>query len=96
MTTRYRPPRLLGPDDLLDRFEGRSNEQAEWLRRHASQSHAGGTSRVLVVTPPKSDEVVAYYSWCMAAITSESARVRLRKGAGRYPQQVALRALTDR
>lgn len=92
MTARYRPPRLLGPDDLLDRFECRSNEQAEWLRRHASQSHAGGTSRVLVVTPPKSDEVVAYYSWCMAAITTESAPVRLRKGAGRYPQPVALLA----
>ncbi|MHB8245142.1 MAG: GNAT family N-acetyltransferase [Acidimicrobiales bacterium] len=36
--------------------------------------------------------VVAYYAWCMAQIRPEAAPQRLRKGAGRYPQPVALLA----
>jgi hypothetical protein len=51
-----------------------------------------GTSKVFVVTPPDSDDVVAYYAWCMASIGIASAPPRLRKGAGRYPQPVALLA----
>ena len=35
---------------------------------------------------------VAYYAWCMAQLRLESAPVRLRKGAGRYPQPIALLA----
>ena len=37
-------------------------------------------------------EVVAYYAWCMAAIAVEAAPSRPRKGAGHYPQSVALLA----
>ena len=47
---------------------------------------------MLVVTPPDSTEVVAYYAWCMAAVAVEAAPPRLRSGAGRYPQPVALLA----
>jgi GNAT superfamily N-acetyltransferase len=92
VTQPYRPPRLLEAGDILDPFECRSAEQTEWLRHHARQAHAAGTAKVLVVTPDASDLVVAYYAWSMAAISIEDAPARVRKGAGRYPQPVALLA----
>lgn len=92
MTARYRPPRLLEPGDDLSGFVCRSDHRTRWLGRHARQAHATGTARVLVVTPVDSLEVVAYYAWCMASIASAEAPARLRKGAGRYPQPVALLA----
>lgn len=92
MTQRYRPPRLLETDDVIDDFECRSTEQTEWLRYHARQAHAAGTAKVLVVTPADGDAVVAYYAWSMASISVEDAPARVRKGAGRYPQPVALLA----
>jgi len=88
----YRPPRLLEPADQLDAFECRSAEQTRWLHQHAHQAHAIGTSKVLVVTHADSHDVVAYYAWCMASIGAADAPPRLRKGAGRYPQPVALLA----
>jgi hypothetical protein len=90
--TRYRPPRLLEPADRLDDFICRSSEQTEWLRRHARQSAASGGTKVFVVTAVSSREVVAYYAWRMAQLDLESAPSRVRKGAGRYPQPVALLA----
>lgn len=92
MTRRYRPPRLLEVGDDLDDFECRSAEQTEWLRHHTRQAHAAGTARVLVVTQAESRLVVAYYAWSMAGISIEDAPSRVRKGAGRYPQPVALLA----
>ena len=90
MTDRYRPPRLIEPGDEVDGFRCRSDEQTRWLRHHARQANAAGTSKVLVVTRLDSVEVVAYYAWCMASITIADAPSRLRKGAGRYPQPVTL------
>lgn len=92
MTLQYRSPRLLEPGDDLAGFVCRSEQQTDWLRRHARQSHAAGTSKVLVVTPAGSVEVVAYYAWCMASIAASEAPARLRKGAGSHPQPVALLA----
>lgn len=92
MTARYRSPRLLAPGDNLEAFRCRSEQQAEWLRRRARQADAIGTTKVLVVTPADSSEVVAYYAWCMGSIAVADAPARLRKGAGRYPQPVALLA----
>lgn len=90
--TRYRPPRHLEPGDHVDDFVCRSSEQTEWLRRHARQSVAADGTKVFVVTPAATRDVVAYYAWCMARLDVESAPPRLRKGAGRYPQPVALLA----
>ncbi len=90
--TRYQPPRPLGPADELDAFTCRSSEQTTWLRRHARQSLASGGTRVFVVTPRGRHDVVAYYAWRMAQLDLEAAPPRLRKGAGRYPQPVALLA----
>jgi len=88
----YLLPAPLKAEHQLESFECRSDEQTEWLRRHARQSMSMGTTKVLVVTQPGQAEVVAYYGWCMAQINFEDAPVRLRKGAGRYPQPVALLA----
>jgi hypothetical protein len=79
----YQPPRLLQPTDDLDGFTCRSSEQTTWLRRHARQSAATGTTRVFVVTRHASHDVVAYCAWCMAQIDIQSALSRLHKGAGR-------------
>lgn len=90
MTSDYRPPELLTDQHDVSAFECRSAEQTEWLRHHASA--ATGTTRVLVVTEHGSPVVVAYYAWCMAQVTLQAAPPRMRKGAGRYPQPVALLA----
>ena len=92
MTDRYPAPRLLEPDDRTNRFRCRSAEQTVWFSRHAHQAHATGSAKVLVVTRPGDRDVVAYYAWCMAAVTIADAPARLRRGAGRYPQPVALLA----
>jgi len=88
----YLPPELLRDDHVVEGFTCRSSEQTSWLRRHARQSSTTGTTRVFVVTPRESHEVVAYYAWCMAVLSIEVAPARLRRGAGRYPQPVALLA----
>jgi GNAT superfamily N-acetyltransferase len=51
-----------------------------------------GTTRVFVVTEHAGNQVVAYYAWCVAQVMADNATDRLRKGAGRYPQPVALLA----
>ncbi|MBY0441370.1 MAG: N-acetyltransferase [Mycobacteriaceae bacterium] len=91
--THYRPPELLADYHDLAEFQCRSTEQTEWLRRYARQSAQTGTTRVFVVTEPRhSNRVVAYYAWCMAQLNIEAVPDRGRKGAGRYPQPVALLA----
>jgi len=92
VTPYYLRPRLLVAGDVLDNFACTSAEQTAWLHHHARQANAGGTAKVLVVTEANSPDVVAYYAWAMASITVKNAPERLRKGAGRYPQPVALLA----
>ena len=88
----YLRPRLLCDDDEIGSFECRSDEQSDWLRRHARQANASDTARVLVVTEFGSSTVVAYYAWCMAGIRAADTPPRMRRGAGRYRQPVALLA----
>lgn len=92
MTSRFLPPEPLARHHHLDPFTCRSTEQTDWLRRHARQSAAIGTTKVFVVTEAGSARVFAYYAWCMAQLSVDSAPVRIRKGSGRYPQPVALLA----
>ena len=92
MTPAYQPPEPLTEHHDLAGFDCRSVEQTDWLRRYARQSANTGTTKVLVVTEHGRDQVVAYYAWCMAQIDLIDAPARLRKGAGRYPQPVALLA----
>jgi GNAT superfamily N-acetyltransferase len=88
----YQLPHPLTAAHDLERFVCASAEQTEWLVRHARQSTATGTTRVFVVTPTGSEQVVAYYAWTMAQIELADAPARLRKGAGRYPQPLTLLA----
>ncbi len=88
----YRSPVQLEARHQLDEFRCASEEQTRWLQRHARQSAASSSTRVFVVTEGESDHVVAYYAWCMAQLAVEDAPERLRRGAGRYPQPVALLA----
>ena len=92
MTSRDNFPELLVEHHDVSTFECRSREQTDWLRRHARQSAAAGTTRVFVVTEVGSAVVVAYYGWCMAQLAPAAAPARLRTGAGRYPQPVVLLA----
>lgn len=88
----YRAPEPLGATHALDDFDCGSTEQTDWLRRLATQSVSMGTTKVFVVTETDSADVVAYYAWCMAHLSVKDTPARLRKGAGRYPQPVALLA----
>lgn len=92
MTDRYLRPRLPRSGDDIESFECRSAEQTAWLGQHAWQAHNTGTAKVLVVEEETTRRVVAYYAWAMASIRSNDAPERLLKGAGRYPQPVALLA----
>lgn len=92
MTGRYRGPVPVVDGHDLTEFSCGSSEQTAWLRDHARQSASGGSTKVFVVTETDSPTVLAYYAWCMAQIAPADAPARLRKGAGRYPQPVALLA----
>lgn len=92
MSPRYRSPEPLADHHDLSSFASRSTEQSDWVRRHARQSANSGTTKVFVVTAVDELTVVAYYAWCMAQLAPAVVPERLRKGAGRYPQPVALLA----
>jgi len=92
VTGRYDDPVPLGREHHLDAFRCRSGEQTAWLRRHARQASAVGTARVFVVSAAGTSDVAAFYAWTMAGLEIADAPQRLRKGAGRYPQPVALLA----
>lgn len=88
----YRAPVLLEPSHSIDDFECASAEQTEWLRLHSRQSIATGSTRVLVVTEIDSHAVAAYYAWCMSSVHGAEVPARAKRGAGRYPEPMALLA----
>jgi GNAT superfamily N-acetyltransferase len=88
----YNPPVLLAGHHQVAGFCCRSDEQTSWLVDVARQAHGSGTSRVLVVTEAEKADVVAYFAWCMASVGIVNLPQRLQRGAGRYPQPVALLA----
>lgn len=90
--SRYQPPELLAARHQLAGFRCRSEEQAAWLVELAKQAHGTGTTRVFVVNEVDQPQVVAYYAWYMASVAIADLPERLRRGAGRYPQPIALLA----
>ncbi|MEI6615266.1 MAG: N-acetyltransferase [Cyanobium sp. ELA507] len=90
--SRYQPPELLAARHQLTYFRCRSEAQTAWLVEVARQAHGTGTTRVFVVTEVDQLQVVAYYAWCMASVAIADLPERLRRGAGRYPQPIALLA----
>jgi GNAT superfamily N-acetyltransferase len=90
--SRYQLPELLAARHQLAGFRCRSVEQTTWLVELAKQVHGTGTTRVFVVTEVNQTAVVAYYAWCLASIAIADLPERLRRGAGRTPQPIALLA----
>jgi len=90
--SRYNPPELLAARHQLAGFRCQSKEQTDWLVEVAKQAHGTGTIRVFVVTEVDQPRVAAYYAWCMASVGITDLPERLRRGAGRYPQPMALLA----
>lgn len=79
-------------NDRKDRREILGAQRARVVGPDLVYLHATGMTRVFVVTPANSQDIVAYYAWTMAQIELDDAPARLREGAGRYPQPVALLA----
>ena len=92
MTIMYQQPRPLAKSDAVSQFECRSGEQTDWIRHHALMASTSGTAKVQVITLVSSNEVVAYYAWCMSSIPKDKLLPRWRKGAGKYDQPVVLLA----
>ena len=90
--SRYNPPVLMAAHHQHAGFRCRSAEQTAWLVEVAKQAHGTGTTRVFVVTEVDQPRVAAYYAWCMASVGITDLPERLRRGAGRYPQPMALLA----
>ena len=88
----YLAPRPLHSNDEVEEFVCRSSEQTAWLNRYAKQSAAAKLTKVFVVTEQDGRRVVAYFAWTMAQLDLKNAPSRMTKGAGRYPQPVALLA----
>lgn len=74
----------------LDDFDCGSADQSDWLRRHARQAHAAGTSRVYVVSEHGTERVVGYYALAAGSVAPANAPRRLLTGAGGYDQPVIL------
>lgn len=88
----YLAARPLRADDRVEGFDCRSSEQTTWLVRHAKQSASSNLTKVFVVTQEDDDQAVACCAWTMAQLQLADAPGRLVRGAGRYPQPVALLA----
>ncbi len=86
-----RPAHLTKKHDL-SRFTCSSNELTAWLRNHARGSHAGGHTRVAVVTEESSPHVVGYYAIAPGSITTPDATDRMSAGGGRHPVPVVVLA----
>jgi len=86
----YRAPRPLQDSDDRRGFNCQPDTQGKWLREQARQAHKLGTSRVFVVTELGSDDVVAYFAWCMASVAKQDTTALLAYRAGGYAQPVAL------
>lgn len=80
----------LGRAHEIAAFDCGSPAQTDWLRRHASQAHASGTSRVYVVRELSTDRVVGYYALAAGSVAPADAPGRLLRGAGGYDQPVIL------
>jgi len=89
---RYQAPTPLNDRHTFENFRCASHEQTSWLHQYSRHSHASGSTKVFVVTEQDGVIVVAYYAWRMAELTHADAPMRLSKGAGKYPQPVALLA----
>lgn len=74
----YSAPRLIAPQDALDKFSCGEPEMDDWLRRFALANNAGDTSKTYVTL--KDDQVVGYYALATGGVQRASAPARIGKG----------------
>lgn len=86
-----RPEPLRGEHDLTG-FSCGEPSLDQWLRKHARQAEAGGSSRVFVTTVGGS-EVAGFHALAAASVEPADASARLAKGQSRgHPVPVILLA----
>ncbi len=90
VTRRYSAVELLEPHYKVDVFECGSDAETIWLRRHALQAQAGGTSRVYVVRRLSDDQVVGSHALASGSAMPISAPEQVTRGAGKYPVPVII------
>jgi len=88
--SRYRPPERLAPEHDVAGFDCGSVAQTDWLRRHALQAQAAGTSVVYVACRSGEHRVVGYFALAAGSVESADAPQRVAAGAGRYRIPVVL------
>jgi GNAT superfamily N-acetyltransferase len=88
--TGYAPIELLRPDHDTADFDCGSEEQTEWLRRHALQAQQADSARVHVTCRAGSLVVAGYYALAAGGIAHASATPRVAKGLGRHPIPVVI------
>jgi hypothetical protein len=86
---RYRSPAPLSASHRTERYVCRSEEQTHWLKQRARQSTSANSTRVFVVTDHESEDVLAYYAWCMASLALQDAPARAH---GREPAGIRSRS----
>jgi predicted N-acetyltransferase YhbS len=90
--SRYGRIEPIAPSHETEAFECGSEDQTNWLRRHALQAHRSDTAKVYVVCLADTPKVVGYYALNASSVASEDATPRLTQGAGRYPVPVVVLA----
>ena len=90
--SRYAPVELLRPDHDTSTFDCGSEQQTQWLRRHALGAQQAGTARVYVTGRAGTNRVAGYHALAAGAILPEHATTRLTKGTGRHPIPIVILA----
>lgn len=88
----YTTPVHLSKGHGLSQFRCASEQITTWLRSHARGSHAGGHTRVAVVTERGSENVVGFYAIAPGSIAVTEATERMRAGGGRQRVPVVVLA----
>ena len=73
-------------------FDCGSEDQTNWLRRHALQAHRSDSAKVYVVCRRDTPTIVGYYALNAGAVATEDAPARVTHGTGRYPVPVIVLA----
>ena len=83
--SRYAPVALLDSRHETGSFDCGSEQQANWLRRHALTAQQARTARVYVACRTDATEVIGYYALSAGQVLPPDATRRLAKGTSRHP-----------
>lgn len=83
-------PQSLDANHRLDAFDCGKPALNEWLKQHARQAQASGSTKTYVVA--EDERIAGYFSLTVGQIDTLEAPDRVRKGMGRYPIPVVILA----